>query len=508
MTDVRLVIADVDGTLVTRDKRITPRTCDAARRLRAHGIDLAIASSRPPRGMAMLVAPLGLTTPIAAFNGALILTPDLRTVIEQRTLSRAVGVAVVDTLLAAGADVWVFRGNDWFVRDPHGARVDHERMTVQFAPTVVADLHTVLDGAAKIVGVSDDHDLVARCEAALRAQLGADVSAGRSQAYYVDVTHPAANKGTVVRDLSRVLGVPTSHIAAIGDMPTDAMMFGLAGLSVAMGNASPDVQRCARYVTTSNDDDGFANAVDRFIAPGAERAQVRLGLPSQIAACLFDLDGVLTQTAQVHAAAWKHVFDDWLRAHGEPFVPFDIATDYARYVDGKPRDDGIRAFLGARGLTVADAQTRAIGDRKNKLVQDMLHDHPVATYAGSVRYVHAARDAGLRTAVVSSSKNTQQVLGSAGIANLFDACIDGVLAERRHLAGKPAPDAYLAAARALGIDPARAAVFEDALAGVEAGHAGHFGYVVGVDRAGQAAALRERGADVVVSDLANLLEAT
>ena len=231
-----------------------------------------------------------------------------------------------------------------------------------------------------------------------------------------------------------------------------------------------------------------------------------LGLPPRIEVCLFDLDGVLTQTARVHAAAWKETLDDWLRGRGQPFVPFDITTDYVRYVDGKPREDGVRSFATARGIVLTNAEVHAIGDRKNRLVVQFLHEHPVVAYGGSVRYVRAVRDAGLRTAVVSSSKNTPLVLSAAGISGLFHACIDGAIAEQRHLAGKPSPETYLAAADALAVAPARAAVFEDALAGVEAGRAGQFGFVVGVDRAGQAIALREHGADVVVSDLANLLE--
>ena len=230
-----------------------------------------------------------------------------------------------------------------------------------------------------------------------------------------------------------------------------------------------------------------------------------LGLPPQIDACLFDLDGVLTQTAHVHAAAWKRTFDDWLRARAAPFVPFDATADYARYVDGKLREDGVRAFLASRDIAVSESEVRAIGDRKNARLETLLRDHPVATYAGSIRYVHAVRDAGLRTAVVSSSKNTQQVLRSAGIADLFDARIDGVVAKERHLNGKPAPDTFLAGAEAVGAQPAQAAVFEDALAGVAAGRAGHFGLVVGVDRVGQAEDLRRNGADVVVDDLSELL---
>jgi Cof subfamily protein (haloacid dehalogenase superfamily) len=263
--DIRLLLAYVDGTLVTQAKQLTPRARAAARRLRDHGIELAITSGRPPRGMAMLVEPLGLTTPIAAFNGGMLVQPDLRTVIEQCTLSRTIGADAIDVLLRAGLDAWVYRGDTWFVRDRDGVRVAREQATVQFAPAVIADLHAVVDGAVKIVGVSEDHDLVARCEAELRERIGDEASAARSQPYYLDVTHPDANKGSVLRDLSRRLGIPASRIAAIGDMPTDVMMFGLAGLSIAMGNASLEVKRCARHVTTSNEDEGFANAVEQIL---------------------------------------------------------------------------------------------------------------------------------------------------------------------------------------------------------------------------------------------------
>jgi Cof subfamily protein (haloacid dehalogenase superfamily)/beta-phosphoglucomutase family hydrolase len=507
MSNIRALLADVDGTLVTRAKALTPRAREAARRLRARGIDLAIASGRPPRGMAMLVESLALTTPIAAFNGGMVVEPDLHTIIEQRTLSRAIAAEVVDVLLRAGLDAWVYRGDDWFVRNLHGVRVASEQTTVRFAPTLAGDLSAVLDGTVKIVGVSDDHDLVARCEAELRERIGQDASVARSQPYYLDVTHPDAHKGTVLRDLARRLDIPPARIAAIGDMPTDVMMFSLAGMSIAMGNASIEVKRCARYVTTSNEEDGFANAVERFVLGSTRTVQTQLGLPSRAQACLFDLDGVLTQTSILHAAAWKQAFDEVLRARGEPFAPFDVVADYTRYVDGKPRDDGVRSFLAARGIELSGAGAQRIGERKNQLLQQLLRERGVATYAGSVRYVHAVRDAGLKTAVVSSSKNAQEVLHSAGIADLFDVRIDGVIAEQRHLAGKPAPDTYLAAAEAIAVEPARAVVFEDALAGVEAGHAGRFGYVVGVDRTGQAAALRQHGADVVVQDLAMLLEA-
>jgi beta-phosphoglucomutase family hydrolase/Cof subfamily protein (haloacid dehalogenase superfamily) len=506
MRDIRLLLADVDGTLVTRAKALTPRTLAAARRLRARGVELAITSGRPPRGMAMLVEPLAISTPIAAFNGAMIVAPDLRTTLEQRTIARSVAAEVVTTLLRSGLDVWVYRGDDWFVRDLHTPRVTHEQATVRFAPTVTADLYAVLDEAVKVVGVSDDHELVARCEAELSERIGEDVSAVRSQPYYLDVTHPDANKAMVLRDLARKLDIPTSGIAAIGDMPTDVLMFGLAGVSIAMGNASLEVKRCARYVTASNEEEGFAQAVERFVLGSGQPAHSKLGLPARAQACLFDLDGVLTQTSVVHAEAWKQTFDAYLRGRGEPFIPFDVAADYVRYVDGKPREDGIRAFLAARGIAASAETVHELGQRKNELLQRLLREQPVATYAGSVRYVHAARDSGLKTAVVSSSKNTQEILRAAGIADLFDVRIDGEIAEQRHLAGKPAPDTYLAAARALSVEPTRAVVFEDALAGVEAGHAGHFGYVVGVDRASQASALRSHGADIVVTDLAALLD--
>ncbi|WP_412537836.1 beta-phosphoglucomutase family hydrolase [Longispora sp. K20-0274] len=234
-----------------------------------------------------------------------------------------------------------------------------------------------------------------------------------------------------------------------------------------------------------------------------------LGLPAGTRACLFDLDGVLTRTATVHAAAWKDLFDGYLaeraRRTGEPFVPFDPVADYDRYVDGRARADGTRAFLASRGIHLAEDEVRELGDRKNALVLRRLRHDGVDPYEGSVRYAHAVRAAGLRTAVVSASTNCRAVLEAAGIADLFDARIDGLVATRRALAGKPAPDTYLEAARVLGTAPGEAAVFEDALAGVRAGRAGEFGYVVGVDRVGQADDLRAAGADVVVTDLAELL---
>lgn len=243
-----------------------------------------------------------------------------------------------------------------------------------------------------------------------------------------------------------------------------------------------------------------------------------LGLPDGIAGTLFDMDGVITRTAVVHAAAWKEAFDGFLSEHaeqtGERFVPFDSGHDYDDYVDGKPRLDGTRSFLESRHITVPEGTPGdppgtptlyGISNLKQQLVLAKLDSGGVEVYDGSVRFLNAARAAGLRTAIVSSSANTKQVLHAAGLEDAFEVRIDAQAAAAQQLRGKPAPDTYLAAARALGITADRAAVFEDALAGVEAGRAGSFGYVVGVDRVGQADALRSHGADVVVTDLAELL---
>jgi beta-phosphoglucomutase family hydrolase len=244
-----------------------------------------------------------------------------------------------------------------------------------------------------------------------------------------------------------------------------------------------------------------------------------LGLPDGIRGCLFDLDGVITKTAAVHDAAWQEMFDSFLRERsrltGEPFVPFDPVADYENFVDGKPRADGTRSFLQSRGIELPegssgdppDAQTvQGLSNRKNEILLRRIHSDGVEVYPGSIRYVRAARDAGLRRAVVSSSANTHDVLAAAHIGDLFEVVIDGLVAEREHLQGKPAPDTFLAGARALRLEPGEAVVFEDAQAGVAAGRAGRFGCVIGVDRLGQADALREHGADVVVADLAELLE--
>ena len=237
-----------------------------------------------------------------------------------------------------------------------------------------------------------------------------------------------------------------------------------------------------------------------------------LGLPDAVRVCLFDLDGVLTKTATVHFAAWKRTFDSFLQEHEPGSEPFS-QLDYNRYVDGKHRADGVRGFLASRGITLPEgspgdppdaATVQGIATRKNALVLEVLEQNGVEVYPGSVDYLRAVKEAGLATAVVTASANGEQVIAAGGFADLIDARIDGVVAARDHLRGKPEPDTFLAGARALGVEPAQAVVFEDAISGVQAGRAGRFGYVVGVDRVGQADALRAAGADVVVQDLSEL----
>lgn len=250
-------------------------------------------------------------------------------------------------------------------------------------------------------------------------------------------------------------------------------------------------------------------------------SDVGVKLPEGLRACLFDMDGVLTQTARVHAAAWKEMFDEFLRDRsvrtGEPFVPFDVATDYVRFVDGRLREDGVRAFLASRNVALPEGSTgddvtaesvHGLGRRKNERVLDLIRRDGVEVYPGSVRFVERVADLGLRRGVVSASKNCRDVLVAAGIEQLFEVRVDGVVAEQAKLRGKPASDMFVEAARRLGADPARTAVFEDAVAGVEAGRSGSFGWVVGVDRGANRTALSAAGADVVVADLAELLEPT
>jgi hypothetical protein len=266
-SNIKLLLADVDGTLVTPDKVLTDRAIDAVRRLGEAGILFAVTSGRPPRGMSMLIEPLNLTTPIAAFNGGILVNRDM-SVIEQRVIPEELVVPVADLNTSFGLDTWVYRGADWYIPDPKGAHVAKETATVRFEPKVMDGLDGLTTDVAKLVGVSDDLDAVARASQAAHDKFGDHVAAARSQPYYLDVTHPDANKGAVAKYLSRTYSIPTMSIATIGDMPNDVLMFAHSGLSIAMGNASLEVQRAARRVTTSNADEGFANAVERFILPG------------------------------------------------------------------------------------------------------------------------------------------------------------------------------------------------------------------------------------------------
>jgi hypothetical protein len=262
--DIRLVIADVDGTLVTQDKVLTPRAIEAVERLRGAGIAFSITSGRPPLGMRMLIDALGLTEPIAAFNGGVLVRPDF-SVISQSFVRADTAAKVIISILRHGLDCWVYTDRDWLVRDANAPHVAREQWTVKFAPKVVPDFDAYLDRVAKIVGISDDYAAVARCEADVQHDCGNHVSAARSQPYYLDVTHPDANKGHVVTALSEALSIPPAQIATIGDMPNDVLMFQKSGLSVAMGNATSEVQRQAQFVTTSNEEEGFANAMEAFI---------------------------------------------------------------------------------------------------------------------------------------------------------------------------------------------------------------------------------------------------
>ena len=263
-----LLLADVDGTLVTRDKVLTDRAARAVRALRGRGVRFAITSGRPPRGTAMLVGPLGLDLPIAGFNGGLFVAPDL-SAIEGRTLPAGAARRAAGIIQGQGLDLWVYAGDDWLIRDAGAPHVEREQWTVRFPPKLVADLDPALDRAVKLVGVSDDLDLVARCERAVQEALGDAASAARSQPYYLDVTHPEANKGGVVAWFSRRLGIPEGEIATIGDQPNDVLMFRRSGFAVAMGNAGPEVQAQADAVTASYDDEGFARAAECFFLDGA-----------------------------------------------------------------------------------------------------------------------------------------------------------------------------------------------------------------------------------------------
>lgn len=261
---ISLVLADVDGTLVTEGKVLTDHAQAAVHRLREAGIRFAVTSGRPPTGMAMLFGALALDTPIAGFNGGLIVETDL-TIIEQKIVPADVAAHSIELIRGHGLDVWVYRGNDWLVDKPDKPHVAHEAWTVKFEPKVVKDIAGQLDQVSKIVGVSDDLDAVQRCEADARAAFGGRATANRSQPYYLDVTNKDANKGAVVEFLSRRLNIPFAEIATIGDMPTDVPMFRRSGFSIAMGNASDEVKAQASAMTDSNNDEGFANAMERFI---------------------------------------------------------------------------------------------------------------------------------------------------------------------------------------------------------------------------------------------------
>jgi Cof subfamily protein (haloacid dehalogenase superfamily) len=262
---VRLVIADVDGTLVTQDKVLTPRAVEAVFRLRAANIKFAITSGRPPRGMAMLIDPLKLDEPIAAFNGGVLIQPDLSTVVSQNFLAPAVVSQVIKLIQEHKLDVWLYTDKDWFVRDVNAPHVAREQWTVKFPPAITSNIAKLTDRVAKVVGVSDDLEAVKRCEKDVQNACGSHASAARSQPYYLDVTHPKANKGEVVLTLSTLLSIPAEAIATIGDMPNDVLMFKKSGISIAMGNASEEVQKSATHVSTSNEQEGFANAMEKFI---------------------------------------------------------------------------------------------------------------------------------------------------------------------------------------------------------------------------------------------------
>jgi Cof subfamily protein (haloacid dehalogenase superfamily) len=280
MNPIKLVLADVDGTLVTHEKVLTPRAIASVHALARAGIAFAITSGRPPRGMQMFVEPLGLTTPLAAFNGGRFVRPDL-SLVEQRVLAREAVEPVLAIIKTHQLDSWIYRGNDWFVRDRHGPHVDREEWTVKFPPTVVPDFADKMDEVVKVVGISDDLDAVAKCEADIVRQFSANVIcektsphrdckapalfAARSQPYYVDVTHPEANKGAVVLALGKMLKIDPSEVATLGDMPNDISMFEKSGLSIAMGQSSDEVKHAATHVTTSSEEEGFANAIERFI---------------------------------------------------------------------------------------------------------------------------------------------------------------------------------------------------------------------------------------------------
>jgi Cof subfamily protein (haloacid dehalogenase superfamily) len=261
---VRLVIADVDGTLVTQDKVLTPRATEAVKKLHDAGILFGITSGRPPKGMRMLIEPLQLTEPLAGFNGGVVVNPDL-VPLSMHLLPADVAAEAVQLILQHGLDIFLYSDLDWFVRDANAPHVAREAWTVQFSPTVVHDFDSLTDRVVKVVGVGDDLEAVARCETEMQSRGAGRVSAARSQPYYLDVTHPKANKGEVVAMFSQICGILPDKIATIGDMPNDVLMFKKSAVSIAMGNASSDVQKAATFLTASNQEEGFAMAMERLL---------------------------------------------------------------------------------------------------------------------------------------------------------------------------------------------------------------------------------------------------
>jgi Cof subfamily protein (haloacid dehalogenase superfamily) len=266
---IRLVIADVDGTLVTKEKILTARAIESIHKMRDAGVKFAITSGRPPMGMAMLIEPLNIDQPVAAFNGGVLIQPDLKTVVRENFLPLDVVKKALGLILDHKLDAWIYTDKDWFVRDVNAPHVAREQWTVKFAPKITTDINSLTERIAKIVGVSDDLELVARCEKDVQDACGDQASAARSQPYYLDVTSPKANKGEVVLAFMDLLKLPAAQIATIGDMPNDVNMFKKSGVSIAMGQASPEVQKSAAHVTTSSEDEGFANAMEKFILPNA-----------------------------------------------------------------------------------------------------------------------------------------------------------------------------------------------------------------------------------------------
>jgi Cof subfamily protein (haloacid dehalogenase superfamily) len=265
---IRLLLTDVDGTLVDPQKRLTDAAVEAVRKLHDADVLFVITSGRPPKGMQMLIDPLGIQTPIAGFNGGIFVDRDM-TVIEQKVLPRDLVAPIAETISSFDLDVWIYQGADWYVPDLDGSHVDHESKTVQFEPKVMTNPKDHAKSVAKIVGVSDNHDAVLAATNAVHDRFGNRVAASMSQPYYLDVTHPLANKGSVAKYLAALYKVRAEQIATIGDMPNDVLMFAHSGLAIAMGNADTQVKRAARRITDANDNNGFAKAVERFILPRA-----------------------------------------------------------------------------------------------------------------------------------------------------------------------------------------------------------------------------------------------